>query len=154
MSVGVIACQLTVIQPDDTLHIREEQAQPSVNILFCEWLIAVCSCQAAGCRKERTVSVALYRTAFQHKVLVIFQCTAEESCFINLPVDTVVLLGCKLPAPSVETEVEQVDWLETALGLHIRYEGDGSNVSCPRVIAVTGEEGYPPHLSLCQSFCQ
>ena len=154
MSVGVIACQLTVIQPDDTLHVREEQAQPSVDILFCEWLIAVCGCQAAGCRKERTVSVAFYRTALQHKVLVIFQCTVEESCFINLPVDTVVLLGCKLPAPSVETEVEQVDGQEAALGLRIRNERDGSNVPCPCVIAVTGEEGYLPHLFLCQPFCQ
>ena len=63
--------------------------------------------QTALCSKDGTLAVALNRTAFQHKVQMVFVLALDKSLVIEVTIDLVVEFCLKFLAPAVELEVKK-----------------------------------------------
>ena len=106
MSVGVVADELSVVEPY-YLAGAESLLQHLLHLCLRHGLVAVGRHKAYARGEHRAASVALDRTAFEHKVVVVDTLASEHSASMERTVDEVVLIGSELLAPSVETEVEK-----------------------------------------------
>ena len=106
MSVGVIADELSVVEPY-YLTSAETFLQHLLHLSLCHGLVTVGCHKAYACGEHRAASVALYRTTLEHEVVVVDTFATEHATSVKRAVDEVVLVGSELLAPSVEAEVEQ-----------------------------------------------
>ena len=90
--------------------------------------------QTAACGEHRSLAVALYRSAFEHEVVVVFIPSFHDAVFIQTAVDGIVEGRFEFLAPSVEAEVEQRERAVFSIPLFQRDEGV---VSCPCVVGRT-----------------
>ena len=97
-----------MIEPHNALGM-EKVEQLFLNIHPGEWLVAVRRQQALAGGKDGSLSIALYATTFEDKTCMVLKGSLKGSLIVELQVDGIVLLPGKLLAPSVESEVEQMN---------------------------------------------
>lgn len=105
MSIGIIAYQRAVINPNDAFG-TQIFLQSCFNLLLCEGLVAMGSHQTAGGGKHRSLAIALNASTLQDKVKMRFVLTFYDASVEKMLVNLVVESGFKLLAPSIETEKE------------------------------------------------
>ena len=81
VAVGIIAYQIAVIQPDDSLEL-EESLQQMVDAVVVERLVAVRRQQALRGGEECTLSVTLDAASFEHEALVVLYIGIEGSLIV------------------------------------------------------------------------
>ena len=111
MSVGIVADELSVVEPY-YLAGAETLLQHLLHLCLRHGLVAVGRHKTHARGEHRAASVALDRATFEHKVVVVDtfateHSATEHSATEQRAVDKIVLIGSKLLAPSVETEVEK-----------------------------------------------
>ena len=141
MTVGIVARQVSVIDPEDALSV-EVPFQAFFDFIFGERLVAMGGQQTACGGEYRPASVALDGTAFEHEVETVYvlprlplcqrgavrRTEGWEPLVVEMAVDGVVEFCRELLAPAVETEVEQ------AVVTLIVGEGDESMIAGPSVV--------------------
>ena len=108
MSIGIIADEIAMVEPFH-LACMEEIFELSVDVILGERLVAVRGEEALGCRKNRSLAIALDASTFQDESRMVFQGSVEGTLVIELEVDGIVFLPCELLAPTIKLEIEQVD---------------------------------------------
>ena len=108
MSVGIVANERTMIQPDNALC-PQPLLQAVFNLLLRKGLVAMGGHQAACGGKDSSLAVALDGASFEHEVQVIFVGALEESLLIEVTVYLIVERRLKFLTPAVEAEVEEDD---------------------------------------------
>ena len=106
MAIGIVASQLAMINPYDTLG-TEHLLQVFLNLLLSHRLIAMGGHQAACRRKDGAASVALNRAALEHEVQLADIFPTNHAIVIQPTIDGIVKLRRELITPAVEPEVEQ-----------------------------------------------
>ena len=143
MSVGIVARQVSVIDPEDALGVKFA-FQAFFDVVFGEGLIAVRGQQTAGGGEYRPASVALDGTAFEHEVETVNVVPRLPPCsrgavrrtegweplVVESAVDGVVEFRRELLAPAVEAEVEQ------AVMAFVVGEGDESVIAGPSIVGI------------------
>ena len=108
VSIGVVANQIAMIEPHYALGMKKVE-QLFLYIYPGERLVAVRRQQALACGKDGSLSIALYASTFEDKTCMVLEGSLKGSLIVELQVDGIVLLPGKLLAPSVESEVEQMN---------------------------------------------
>ena len=106
MTVGVVAHQVAVIDPDDALSTKTG-LQTLLNLQLRQRLIAVRGHEALGGGEDGATAVALDGTALKHEVQTVDILALYATLVVETTVDGVVEAGLELLTPAVETEVEQ-----------------------------------------------
>ena len=106
MSVGVVADELSVVEPY-YLAGAEALLQHLLHLCLRQGLVAVGRHKAYARGEHRAASVALDRTTFEHKVVIVDTLASEHTVTEQRAVDKIILVGSELLAPSVETKVEK-----------------------------------------------
>ena len=81
VAVGVVADELSVVKPY-YLACTQTLLEHSFHLCLCHRLIAVGSHKAYACSEHGAATVALYRTALKHKVVIVDTLTAEHTLII------------------------------------------------------------------------
>ena len=63
--------------------------------------------EAARCRKDRSLAIALNASSFQNEVQMRLINAFDDTLFVEMSVYLVVQFGRELLAPAVETEIEK-----------------------------------------------
>ena len=143
MSVGIVARQVSVIDPEDALGVKFK-FQAFFDLCFCKGLVAMRGQQTAGGGEHCPASVALDGTAFEHKVETVNvfprlppcprgavrRTEGWEPLVVESAVDGVVEFRRELLAPAVEAEVEQ------AVMALVVGEGDESVIAGPSIVGI------------------
>ena len=106
MSVGVVANETAVIDPDDAFG-AQILLQPVFYLSLGERLVAVRGHETACGRKHGTLAVALNGTALEDEVEVVFIGAADEFLIVEMTVNSVVEGGLEFLAPAIETEIKE-----------------------------------------------
>ena len=130
MSVSIIAYELSVVEPYN-LASAKTLLKHLLYLILSHRLIAMGSHKANARCENSSPTVALYRATLEHKVVIIHTLTLEHALMEQCAVDKIVLVGSKLLAPSIETEVEQAAWSRDIRRRNKRKEG---MVACPSVV--------------------
>ena len=117
-------------------------------LILSHRLIAMGSHKANARCENSSPTVALYRATLEHKVVIIHTLTLEHALMEQCAVDKIVLVGSKLLAPSIETEVEQAAWSRDIRRRNKRKEG---MVACPSVVVVALVYAHTAHLLIAQA---
>ena len=104
--IGVVACQIAVVEPEDALGV-ERGEQSLFNLLLGEGLVAVGRQEALAGGEDGAAAVALDAATLQDEVEVVLVSTLKNGLFIHVAADFVVERCLELLPPSVELEVEQ-----------------------------------------------
>lgn len=81
MAVGVVADKLSVVEPH-YLACTQTLLEHSFHLCLRHRLIAVRSHKTHACSEHRAATVALYRTALKHKVVIVDTLAAEHTLII------------------------------------------------------------------------
>ena len=108
MAVGVIACQLAVVYPDDALG-TECLQQPLLYLLAGHWLVAVGRQEALGGSENGAAAIAFDAASLEYEVELVDVLATQATFIVEAAVDGIVELGRELLSPAVELEVEQAD---------------------------------------------
>ena len=106
MSICIVACQMTMINPEDPFS-TEYLLQTRLNLRLGHGLVAMGCQQTAGCGKYRPLAVALYRAPFQYEVQTVDIVAFQLPLVIEPAIDGVVEFCRELLAPAIKLEVEQ-----------------------------------------------
>ena len=134
VAVGVVAGQITVVEPQDAL-----QSEGLFQILFDAHLrplaVAVGREQAFACGEQGAGAVAFECAPLDYEVEPVFIPGPEPVLPVERRGDEVVVVGGKLESPPVELEVVDA-------GLAVAQEGDATVVASPRVVGGALGEGH------------
>ena len=133
VSVGVVALQMSVVEPEDALGV-EVAEQALLNLRGGE-VVAVGGEEAGGGGEDGAFSVALDASAFEYEVEAGLVVVAAGQMGMDADVDLVVEMGGKLESPSVELVVE-----EGGGTVVVAEEGDEGMVACPGVVGGAGDD--------------
>ena len=106
MSVGIVTNQGTVVDPDNALSTKPF-LQAVFYLLLCQGLVAMGRHQTTGGREDGAFTIALYRTAFQYEVQMVFVDALDYTPVVEVSVNLVVKSGLEFLAPTIEAEVEE-----------------------------------------------
>ena len=134
MSVGVVAHKVAMVYPQNSVG-GESFLQFFFYLVLTERLVAVGSHQASRCGEHGALAVTLYRTAFEHEVIVVDVLPVDNTGVKQAAVDAIIKRGLEFLSPSIKLEVEQTMPRKRTLLLAI-YESDESVVARPCVIGV------------------
>ena len=81
MSVGVVANELTMIEPYNLACTKTLQKR-LLYLLSCHWLVAMWRHKAHTGSEDGTASVALYRATLKHKVVIINAFAVEDALVV------------------------------------------------------------------------
>ena len=126
MSIGVIACQIAMVEPKHPLCVQDAE-EAFLDVGLRKRLVAVRCQQALRGGEDSALSVALYASSFQHHVKVGLVVTVQDVLLVHVPADFVVERSFKLLSPSVETKVKE-------RGTLVADEGDEPMVTSPGVV--------------------
>ena len=126
MTVRVVARQITVVQPQHPFGM-ERLFQILLDLLAALWLIAVRSQQTGRSGQDGTLAVAFDGAPFEHEAQMVPVVAPHHLRGKEAAIDLVVVVGGKLHAPAVETEVQQ-------FGTLFAHTGDEAMVARPRVV--------------------
>src|SRR3712207_302763 len=138
MAIRVVTDEVSMVEPYNALRM-EPTAQLLLNLRLGERLIAMRSQQTLRRGEHGSPSIALYRSALQHQVVVAFHCSGKYALGIELPGYAIVFLPSKLFAPSIELKVEQSVGRRFSVHCLPSRQGDGSMVAGPRVVGFHGD---------------
>ena len=108
VSIGVVAGQLPVVYPEDAVGAKPF-LQPLFYLLPGQWLVAMGGHQTTGSGKDRSLAIALDRTALEDEVQMVFIMTMNHALVVEVLVDLVVELSLEFLAPTVKLEVEKAE---------------------------------------------
>ena len=147
MSVGVVADELSVVEPY-YLTGAESLLQHLLHLCLRQGLVAVGRHKAYARGEHRAASVALDRTTFEHKVVIVDTLASEHTVTEQRAVDKIILVGSELLAPSVETKVKKATggYGILAAAFCCRDERDEGMVASPSVVVVALVDAHVLHL--------
>ena len=105
MSVGIIAGQVTVVDPDDPFRM-ELALEALFDLSLCHRLVAMGGQQTTSRGEHRTFSVALDGAPFEYEVQTVLILAFYFSLLVNPAVDGIVEFGREFLTPTVEAEIK------------------------------------------------
>ena len=91
-------------------------------------MIPVIGEQAFGSSEKSSQAIRLYTTTFENKTKAVFvTCIAKDSRHIQVACNQIVVIGCKLHSPAVESKIINN-------GFPIFQNSNTSMVACPGVV--------------------
>ena len=106
MTVRIVTCQITVVQPKNTLQVKNG-TKIFLNFHPVHLSVPVRRKQAFGGGEQRTHAVTFDGTAFKDKPQAIYILSFHHFRLHRTTRNQIILIGCKLQSPPVELKVEQ-----------------------------------------------